>query len=813
MKDFLKITGYILFILFLSCEDTTTQKGELVDYIPENTSVVFKISNFENLQTDLNNNGLISEFDKTNPYRFFSEKNTLLKHLKPEGESLLAINKLNDSTSAFTFITRETANLFIADSLKNTSVETLTYDKKTLQRVTINNKIAFTTIKDSVFIASSSQLILQNILDGKSESNVDFKKIYTVDTASDLTAIFKGNAIKTSDTTSVNFASWTALNLEVLPDAITATGVSVARDTVPQLLSIFEGQIPQQNDIAKVIPSEATSVLAFTFNDAILFQKKLKEFRREKSNITPTGIFESANEIGKISFTNSSAIVIKSIDPSLTNDAIARFISEYEIYRDVVINNFSESQLFTNTFAPLLTNIAPKYVFQIEKFYVFTETETVAKQIISSYLNNNVLIKTSYFENTSSQLSNASSLLFYKMNGTINETISGFFNTESAKQINEIDLKKYPIAAIQFSYDRNFAHVNLICKTGGKVKQSNGSVSEKYTIEIDNQILGTPQFFTNHRSKGKDIVVQDVTNTLYLISANGKVLWKEKINEPILGKINEVDLLRNGKKQLAFTTASRFYVLDRNGKDVSPFPIKFKDPITQPLSVFDYDNNRQYRFVITQGKDMLLYDATGKTVKGFTFKKASSKIVLPPQHLRMGNKDYIIVAEENGKLNILSRTGSSRVSVAKKFDFSETLIQEEDNNFVVITKNNTKETISQTGKVSSQKLNVSNSYSFKINGNTKVTLDDNLLRIKGKLIELPFGVYTKPEILQPTKNVYISITETQEKKVYLYDSNGVLLPGFPVYGTSPAILGDVDKNGKLNLLVKGGDKELLLYAL
>ena len=130
-------------------------------------------------------------------------------------------------------------------------------------------------------------------------------------------------------------------------------------------------------------------------------------------------------------------------------------------------------------------------------------------------------------------------------------------------------------------------------------------------------------------------------------------------------------------------------------KDVKGFPIKFKDKVTQPLSVFDYDNNRNYRFVVVQGKEVLMYDKNGKIVKGFGFNKAKSNIAQSPVHIRMGNKDYIIVAEESGKLNILSRVGKSRVSVSKNFNFSEIPVAEEDNSFVVITKENTKERISQ----------------------------------------------------------------------------------------------------------------------
>jgi hypothetical protein len=352
----------------------------------------------------------------------------------------------------------------------------------------------------------------------------------------------------------------------------------------------------------------------------------------------------------------------------------------------------------------------------------------------------------------------------------------------------------------------------LVCQETGNSIQSPGGITQLFSLAVDQKLQSVPQFFSNHKTGGQDVAVQDVSNTLYLISESGKVLWTKKLSGPILGAIHEVDLLRNGKKQLAFTTKNAFYVLDRNGKPVGPFPVNFRDAVTQPLAVFDYDNNRKYRFVVVQGKNLIMYDSKAQMVKGFAFKSGSSTIVLPPQHIRMGNKDYIVIAQENGTLNILNRVGATRIKVGKKFDFSDIPIAEEANHFVVITKDNRKESIDQNGKITSQQLEVSEAYYFSVNGSTKVTLDDNKLRINGKLVELPFGIYSKPSTFL-NRETYISVTETQENKVFVFNKAGILLPGFPVYGTSSIDMGASSQKGKTIFVVQGSSKEVLLYSL
>ncbi len=816
-----KLIAFLLFVpllmgVFGSCDKTPPKTGTLMDYVPENASVVFKISNLETLLADIDNSSLLSKFQKTVPYSFFSEKAVLLKNLHPSSQSLLCINKINDSVSAYTFISKQTKNLFQTDSIKNKTIETLKLDEQSFQRITIENEIAYSAIIDSVFVVSSSQQILLDILKGKTERDHTFKKVFNLPSSNEFTALLRGNNISLNDSTKIAFTSWSALDVEIAPESFTATGITLATDTIPQLLKVFDGQVPQQNEVSALVPTDALGAVSFTFNDAEKFQKNLRDFRGEKENVQTTGIFGSVSEVGSIQFKNESAIFIKSIDAALTNDALARYVSAKSEFREIQISSFSEPELFKKIFSPFINSTKANYAFQVENFFVFTESEITAQQIISDFQNNNTLKNTSYFQNTAKDLSSASSLLIFKMKGEFFEAISGFFNTKSKKDIENISFKSFPLAALQFSFDRNFAHVTLSCKensNGGQTVSGTtiGDVSEKFNLKLDNTVLGTPQFFSNHTGGGSNVVVQDIGNKLYFISEGGKILWTKKLGSAILGKIEEIDIFGNGNKQMAFTTKEAFYVLDRNGKDVNSFPIKLKDNITQPVSVFDYDNNHNYRFIIVQGKDILMYDKQGKTVKGFGFSKAKSNIVQPPVHIRMGNKDYIAIAEENGKLNILSRVGKSRISISKTFNFSEIPIVAEDNTFVVITKENTKERISENGKITSQKLDVGSNYWFTINGSTKVTMDDNKLRINGKLAELPLGLYSRPNIFIVSLNSYVTITETQEKKVYVFDKNGNLLKGFPIYGTSGASFGEGNGKNAKSLVVKGDADSIILY--
>ncbi|NNM09435.1 MAG: hypothetical protein HKO61_09690 [Flavobacteriaceae bacterium] len=814
MRTLKKIGLTIVFLSFvIGCDSTTDSKYELEDFIPGDPSIVVSIANIEILQNDLDQNEVFKNIEKNELHRLLSGEHAIVKLIKPKSKSLIGLYKKDSANYDFTLVTKQDSTLFSPDSIGDVISETLSYGEVSLNRVQIENETAFTMVRDSFFLISSSQQLLQETLSEADTEQSNLSKVIDLGDEAELLIIRNKEKIRLSDSLTEALADQLALNISIAADGIRASGVALNNDTLPQLIDVFKGQNPQTNAIAAAHPVDAETSLTFTFNNPDSLFNNLKTFRADFSDLATHPIFETITEVCDLQFKNDRAIIMHSIDAALTNEALIPYLSENSSFRDVDVYDFSNPEIFINQFAPLVNKTRPILAFRLEQFFVFTESMLTAEKIITGFKSNNVLMNSTFFKNASRDLATASSMLLMQFNDEVSRGIANAIYGDMDMIRRSESLKDYRLSALQFSYDRNFAHVNYVCTETVASKQITGSVTQVSSNSLDTDVLIDPQFFSNHRTGGKDIVVQDMANKLHLLSSNGKLLWSKNLQDPVLGKIHEVDILRNGKKQLAFTTKNKLHVIDRNGNTVKPFPINFKDEITQPLSVFDYDNNRKYRFAIVQDEDVLLYDSKGKIVTGFKFKGAGSKIVLPVQHMRMGNKDYILVAEEKGRLHVLSRVGKSRISIDKRFKFSDIPIAEEGSNFVVITSNKTKESISQRGKVSSQKLNVSDSYSFNIDFKTKVTLDDNLLRINGILVELPFGIYTQPALYRANRQTYITLTETQENKVYVYNTSGELISGFPIYGTSTAEIAGRNRTKSMRLLVKGENNEVILYEV
>ncbi len=785
----------VIFMTFstASCDNDVVRNGKLEEYIPQNTVAVFKIKQLKSLLTDFNNNGLLNNIAQDSSTLFNIERISLLKYLEPKAESILCFNKTAEGKLDFTFITKDSKNLFKTDSLKDKLIETLSYDDKQIQKVTINNEVSFSSIVDSVYIATSSQKILESILDGSVENDAVFNKVYDAQNNSNFGLLVKNRKISVSDSTKkIELAKWYSLDIELQPKSISATGIAVGRDSLHYLIDIFEGQTPQENNIASITPTNAKKITAFTISDSDLFLRNLSAFSSNQKDSIPNEIFRNISEVAEITFQDEKVIILNSNDETTTDAALAKFVNQGEIYREISINSFTEADLFSKKLDPIITTFSANYIFQIDSFFIFSENILTANQFINDYSADNVLGKQGYYKTSSSKIGTTSSLLFINFDENVPQLLNSVFNSSEENKIKKEGFDKYSMAVFQLSYDRDFAHVAFVCNEISRkaIVAQNTSAETKFTLDV--LPIGAIKIYNPSKNQDVAIVVQDAANTLYSISKTGKANWTKKLDGPIVGGINEVDVLKNGTNQLAFVTEKTFYILDKNGADVKQFPVKFKDKITQPLAVFDYDNNENYRFVIIQAKDILMYDKAGKVVKGFMYTKAKSNIVLPPKHIRMGSKDYLIFAEDNGNLNILSRTGKPRVTANKKFDFGVNNIFEQGGSFAVVTKDNNFYTISESGKIGSRNLENSKEAKVAASEDLIVSLDTNVLIINNITVEMPIGNYTRPSILYSKGRKLITFTETLEKKVYLYDASGILADGFPILGSSKAAFGEDD---------------------
>ena len=94
-----------------------------------------------------------------------------------------------------------------------------------------------------------------------------------------------------------------------------------------------------------------------------------------------------------------------------------------------------------------------------------------------------------------------------------------------------------------------------------------------------------------------------------------------------------------------------------------------------------------------------------------------------------------------------------------------------------------------------------------------VSQSENILNIKDKTLNLDLANYTAPKLFYINNKIYVSVTDVQNQKILLYDSNAEMIENFPVYGTSSIDLNNIDTDNKLEFVTKGESNNILVYKI
>ena len=121
-----------------------------------------------------------------------------------------------------------------------------------------------------------------------------------------------------------------------------------------------------------------------------------------------------------------------------------------------------------------------------------------------------------------------------------------------------------------------------------------------WAAQLEAPVLSEMSLTKNHYTQKWEIAVQDENLNLYLISSEGEILWKRKTSGSCywIYSANRPSS-KNNKLQLLFNTKSKLFLIDRKGRDVGAYPMALKQNTNLPLSLFDYENNRTYRILLS----------------------------------------------------------------------------------------------------------------------------------------------------------------------------------------------------------------------
>ena len=226
-------------------------------------------------------------------------------------------------------------------------------------------------------------------------------------------------------------------------------------------------------------------------------------------------------------------------------------------------------------------------------------------------------------------------------------------------------LKKIENIAWQWGYENGMIY-NTACINVNPAANQDKVPFWRYLLKA--KIKTNPVFVSySDKNQKRELVFQDVENNLIDLDKEGIERWKIRLDGPILGEIKMIDYHKNGELQLLFNTGTAIHLIRRNGVEIKNYPIILKSVATNEISVFDYEDKKDYRYMIAcRDHKIYNFDKTGKLIAGWQPKVTVDFVELPVRHFRVGSRDYIVFFDHN-RTYILDRQGKERVKLKEEF--------------------------------------------------------------------------------------------------------------------------------------------------
>ncbi len=523
------------------------------------------------------------------------------------------------------------------------------------------------------------------------------------------------------------------------------SGIAVASPSTRNISEIFEQVSPFESHPEAYLPAGTERCITLNFDSFDLFNKSWSDFktytgyRHEPLTVNEFKSLKSVTQSGGKA--NGYAVSFFGSEPEklLGSFSIESTHNDVEIYR-----TGKDSLLLGKLFFPLFRKQSYPYAIAYDRYVIWSPTLEAAKKLIADIDNNRVLAATETFrqmrEKTASE---------YHLGAMFDEK---FFTLTRSGDMLFVNFKA-----------PSFATGSAGKNTSGKAPRNQWKKLSGFKSAYDFQVA--PQWIYNHRTKKYEIIYQDTQNRLVLVDAKGKIKWKKDIGEPITGRIHQVDMFKNGKRQLLFSTAKGIYLLDILGNYIKPFPLKMD--LSAPVAVFDYDHNKNYRIGVARNNRVEMYDLKARRVKGFSPVKLTAELQFPPQHLRIKDKDYIFLQQKDGTLRIVNRRGKDRIKIKEKIKVKIPWFVHK-NRFYSVSSKGELIHLDTRGKMSVHP-DYSGIKDARFAANRSLILGEKTVWINGKKIDVPESQFAYPRIVFYNKKPYYVFIDKAAKEVVIYD--------------------------------------------
>lgn len=680
------------------------------------------------------------------------------------------------------------------------------------------------------------------------------------------------------------FANWSTLDISAKNDAIILNGFTNTLDTSANFLNVFTGQEPHEMSMLNVIPYSTASFIYFGFSDFEKWHKLYLQYFSKKRKLNDYNAqIAKINKEYKTNIENDflpwigkeiALVITEPSDSDITSNMYAVFKTnniskamtslspqseiqgekivipkkekkdkkgkkknpkekkQKEVPSEINGNKIYEYKvkgILPALFGNLFDGVNGKYYTIIDDYVIFANSTNALTSFIKNYSDEKTLANNNSYVSFSKNISNESNIYLYC---NIRKSL-GIFLKYANKGISDYignnisSFKNFEAFAYQLKSSGKLFYNNICLKTNNAFVEESSAL---WTYKMDTTIFNKPQVISSNSQKTKKITAFDNSANIYLIEKDGTLLWKVQLKEKPLSDVFVIDYNKNGKSEYVFNTQSYIYCLDENGKNVGNFPLHLNDASTAPMTVVDYANNKDYRFIVPCKNKILNFTKDGMQSKGWNIVKTESDVVKKVTNIKFNGTDLLITSDKDGNIYIFDRKGLGKIKIKSSFvasAYSDFYLVKTWKKVSILTTDNSGNLIfiSSAGDFERKIISKFSSAHYFLyedlnNDNSKeyIFADNNKLSIYNSDLK-QIGCYTLPSEISVSPEYYkmsdgkglIGLVSSKINRIYLLKPDCSLYDGFPLNGSTPFSITSLNNDGSLNLIV-GSDRTISNYS-
>lgn len=600
--------------------------------------------------------------------------------------------------------------------------------------------------------------------------------------------------------------------LDVLPEGknLMMNGYAMATDSTSAWRPL-KYQLPVKNSVVNILPSNTIMMRHYGMSDYASYwesfrdAEKVKAFNKKYGTDVENKLLAYLSEVSFDVFGSKrqEAFVGRMNDPSSVIKFMERLASKAGVnasqnYQGYVLYDLGKNDFIPQVFGDDFKSMKRCCYAIVDQYLVMASNLDAIQEIISCYRSGRTLDLNESFRAFQQKMLESSNITYYQFKD--GQTVS-----------------------VQLASSKDLVYTNICVSNGTEVKSEN---NVRWKANLDAPLKGKPYILEDQASANKVVVAFDRQNTMYLINADGTILWKKQLEEAPLSEVFAVDRANNGQLQILFNTEHTIQLFNRDGSCVEGYPVRLPFEASNGLAVFDFKGNKDYRALLC-GTDRLVYDYTleGKEAEGWNHHRSEDLVEKPIQLVVADDKDYLIVSDVSGGIRILDRKGSIRIPLPSDMQKSPTsdiyanATNRKKGLFLTSDKEGKLLYVTADGKLGRTDFGTYSDGHFFLYEDFDGDKDPDFIyldqkdlhvfdRFKKELYSHHFDsdITTKPVFFNITRNKrLLGIVSEKAREIYLIDRKGRMIVNSGLVGETPFAVGSLHNDKEINLITGVGN--------